>query len=82
MHAQRQRRHSLLRQAACWDDWVCGHEGCEVRLDADGTHAWTTTAVGDTEGLVQVEVTHVSTNVAWAGQAHLKQHTKWYTTCT
>jgi hypothetical protein len=42
-----------------------------VCLDADGSHAWATSSVWDAEGLVQVQVAHVCTNVARACQADL-----------
>jgi hypothetical protein len=67
---------SLLRQCSCGDHWVRGHEGRQVRLDADGAHAWAATTVWDAEGLVQVQVAHVSANVAGAGQAHLQGKTQ------
>ena len=51
-------------QCAGRDDGVGGHEGSKVRLDANGAHAWAATAVGDAECLVQVQVAHVSTDVA------------------
>jgi hypothetical protein len=67
-----QRSYSLLWQCSCGHHWVCGHKWSQVRLDADGAHAWATTTVWDAEGLVQVEVAHVSTNVAGAGEADLR----------
>ena len=51
---------------------VIGNEGRQVRLDADRTHAGATTAVRNTEGLVQVHVRHVSTNIGRTGQTHLR----------
>ena len=51
--------------------WVRGQEGCQVRLHANGAHAWASTSVRDAEGLVEVEMAHVSTNVAGTGEAHL-----------
>ena len=65
--------HSLLWEAACGDDWVCGHEGGQVCLDADRSHAGAASSVWDAEGLVQVQVAHVCTNVAGAGQANLSE---------
>jgi hypothetical protein len=64
---------SLLWEAACGDDWVCGHEGGQVCLDADRSHAGAASSVWDAEGLVQVQVAHVCTNVAGAGQANLSE---------
>lgn len=43
-------------------------------LDTNGSHAWATTAVGNAEGLVEVQVAHVRADVARRCQAHL--HTK------
>jgi hypothetical protein len=62
---------SLLRQCSCGHHWVCGHEGSQVRLDTNGAHAWAAAAVWDAEGLVQVQVAHVSADVAGAGQTNL-----------
>ena len=48
--------------------WVICAEYSSSRveyLDADGAHAGTTAAVGDAEGLVQVQVAHIRANVAW-----------------
>jgi hypothetical protein len=44
-----------------------------VGFDANGAHAWATASVRDAEGLVQVQVAHVSTNVTGAGQTDLQE---------
>ena len=46
-------------------------KGC-AHLDADGAHAGAAAAVGDAEGLVQVQVAHVRADVPGGGQAHLR----------
>jgi hypothetical protein len=61
----------LVGQRARGDDRVAGQEGRQVGLHADGAHAGPAAAVGDAEGLVQVEVAHVGADVAGAGEAHL-----------
>ena len=43
---------------------VAGEEGRKVRRDADRPHAGPAASVGDTEGLVQVEVANVGPDVA------------------
>ena len=55
------------------DHGVGGKEGSQVGTHSNGTHAWTTPAVGDAEGLVQVQVAHVSPDLARGGQPHLPQ---------
>ena len=51
---------------------VIGNKGRQMRLDADRAHAGATTAVRNTEGLVQVHVRHVSPNIGRTGQTHLR----------
>src|SRR6202051_4493084 len=50
---------------------VAGKEGREVGADADGTDAGATAAVGDAEGLVQVEVADVGAELARVDEADL-----------
>ena len=45
---------------------IAGQERDQMGLHADGPHAWSTAAVRDAEGLVQVEVAHVGADVARA----------------
>ena len=47
------------------DDGVGGQEGGQVGFHTNGPHAWAATAVGDAEGLVQVQMAHVCTDVPW-----------------
>ena len=42
-----------------------------MRLHSNGPHAGAATAVGNAEGLVEVEVAHISADVAGTGEAHL-----------
>ena len=51
------------------DDGVVGQEGRQVRLDADRAHAGAAAAVRDAEGLVQVHVADVGTQLGGAGDA-------------
>jgi hypothetical protein len=53
---------------------MAGQEGCEVRRDADGSHAGAAAAVRDAERLVQVEVADVGADVAGRGEADLGVH--------
>jgi len=46
----------------------------EVLLDTDGSESWSPSSVGDTESLVQVEVTYVSPYRPWRGQHQLCIH--------
>ena len=39
--------------------------------DPDRAHAWATTAVRDTKGLVQVQVADIRTHIAWTAKADL-----------
>ena len=48
---------------------VRGEEGGEVRLDGDRPDAGAAAAVRDAEGLVQVQVRHVATELAGLGVA-------------
>ena len=57
---------------ACRHEGVCGQEGLEVGLHADGPHARAAAAVGDAEGLVQVQVAHIRTDDARRRQADLQ----------
>ena len=52
---------------------MAGHEGREVRLHTDRAHAGAAAAVRDAERLVQVQVAHVSANVARRREADLQQ---------
>ena len=56
------------------DDRVGGEEGSKVRLDTDGSHARATATVGDTEGLVQVEMAHICAIVTRAAETDLGVH--------
>mmetsp|Transcript_2617 Transcript_2617/g.7893 ORF Transcript_2617/g.7893 Transcript_2617/m.7893 type:complete len:987 (-) Transcript_2617:315-3275(-) len=56
------------------DDRVRRHERRQVGLDADGSHSWTASSVGDAERLVQVQVAHVSSDDARRREADLGVH--------
>ena len=49
-------------------------EGHEMFRHANGPHAWATAPVGNGEGFVEVQVTHVRANHARAGESHLRIH--------
>ena len=49
---------------------MVGQEGRQVRPHRHRTHARATAAVGDAEGLVQVQVRHVGAEAAGPGHAH------------
>ena len=49
---------------------VTGQEGSQVCFSAHGANTWAATTVGDAEGLVQIQVRHVATDVAIAGVTH------------
>ena len=51
-----------------------GEEGSQVGLDPDGSHAWTSPAVRDTERLVEVEVRHVRPVVSRSAETNLGVH--------
>ncbi|MND92094.1 hypothetical protein D3C80_842380 [compost metagenome] len=74
--AERGGRHGAVVTALfiCLDHGVAGHEGGQVLLHADGAHARAATAMGNGEGLVQVEVRHVSADKARCSEAHLGVH--------
>jgi hypothetical protein len=42
-----------------WQEWR------EVRLAADSSNTWTTTAVGDCESLVKIQMADISSDGAW-----------------
>ena len=44
---------------------------CIAHLDTNGAHARAAATVGNTERLVQVQMRHVSTNIAGAALKHL-----------
>lgn len=52
---------------------VCGQVGGQVCLDTNGTHTRATTTVRDAEGLVQVQVAHISTNDARGSEPNLQE---------
>jgi hypothetical protein len=52
---------------------VARKERREVSGDGDGPHTGPSASVGNAEGLVQVQVAHVRTDVARRGQAHLQR---------
>mmetsp|Transcript_12259 Transcript_12259/g.23176 ORF Transcript_12259/g.23176 Transcript_12259/m.23176 type:complete len:262 (-) Transcript_12259:1870-2655(-) len=56
------------------DDAVTGEVRCQVRFCADRSQTGAAAAVGDAEGLVQVQVAHVRTDHAGGGQAQLGIH--------
>src|SRR5690606_28756184 len=56
-------RHGMARQVRS-----------EMLAHGDWSHAWSTTAMGDAEGLVQVQVAYVRTELPWAGQTDLSVH--------
>ncbi|MNH90807.1 hypothetical protein D3C73_433520 [compost metagenome] len=74
--AERRGRHGAVVTALflCLDHGVTGHEGRQVFLHADGTHARATTAMRNGEGLVQVEVRDVSTDKTRRRQPDLRVH--------
>ena len=45
-----------------------------MRLHTNRPHAWTATAMWNTEGLMQIQVRDISTKIAWARQTHLCIH--------
>lgn len=51
-----------------------GEEGGEDVLDADGSDTGATTSVGNTEGLVEVEMADIGANGTRRGQANLSVH--------
>ncbi len=53
---------------------MTGEIGSQFFVDADGAHAGATTAVGDGEGLVQVQVADIRTDTSRAGEADLSIH--------
>lgn len=55
-------------------DGMAGKVRSQVRLDTDGAHTGSSTSMGDAEGLVQVQVADISTNVTGRGQTDLGVH--------
>ena len=55
-------------------DWVRGQEGTQVLADTNGSHARTTATVGDTEGLVEVQVAHIGANLTGRAETDLGVH--------
>mmetsp|Transcript_13 Transcript_13/g.24 ORF Transcript_13/g.24 Transcript_13/m.24 type:complete len:254 (+) Transcript_13:782-1543(+) len=53
---------------------MTGQEGCEMFGDADAAHPGSPAAVGNTEGLVQVQVAHICANEARRGDSYLCVH--------
>ncbi len=66
------RRNRLA--AADRDQGVARQERLEMRGDADGAHARTAAAVGNREGLVEIEMADVGANHRRIGQSHLGVH--------
>ena len=55
---------------------MAGQERGQMRRHPDRPHARTAAAVGDAEGLVQVQVAHVGADGAGAREAHLRVHVR------
>ena len=53
---------------------MSGQEPRQVRSDSDRPHPRTASAVGNAEGLVQVEVADVRAEVSRPAQSHLRIH--------
>ena len=53
------------------DHRVVGHKRRQMGAHANRPHAWTATAMRDTERFVQVHVRHIGTDVCWPGQPDL-----------
>jgi hypothetical protein len=53
---------------------VAGEVRSKMLLNSDRANTGTTTAVGNTEGLVEVEMTDISTNVTGAAETNLSVH--------
>mmetsp|Transcript_28308 Transcript_28308/g.91616 ORF Transcript_28308/g.91616 Transcript_28308/m.91616 type:complete len:458 (+) Transcript_28308:216-1589(+) len=53
---------------------VVGKEGSELLVHSDGAHAWSSTPVRNAEGLVQVQVADVSSDVTRRAEANLRIH--------
>src|SRR5690606_19246569 len=60
--------------AAGPDHAMARQERGQVRGGADGAHARTAAAVGNAEGLVQIEVAYVRAHAAGAAKSHLGVH--------
>ena len=66
---------AAVRRAHHWpDDAAAREEGDKMGCHADGANAGATAAVGNAEGLVEVEVADIGTDVAGAGQTDLGVH--------
>ena len=72
--AVRRAGHHGARAAVDGQRGVRGQERHEVLGHTDGTDAWAAAAVGHGEGLVEVEVAHISTDHTGAGMTHLRVH--------
>ena len=45
-----------------------------MRLHADGSNAWTAPSVRNAEGLMQIQVADIRTEVGWPAEAHKRVH--------
>ena len=63
-----------VRGGPCGDHRVGGEEGGQVGLHPDGTHSRATSAVGDAEGLVKVQVGHVAAVISRTAKTYLGVH--------
>src|SRR5690606_6941808 len=53
---------------------IAGKEGCQVLGHTNGAHTWSTTAMRNTEGLVEIEVADIRANASGTGQPNLGIH--------
>src|SRR5258707_7202312 len=69
---------SVRRGMGCCDSFLQYHMSGQVRLqlfiDANGSHARTAAAMGDSESLMQGQVTYIGPDQAGAGKPHLGIH--------
>mmetsp|Transcript_47461 Transcript_47461/g.135782 ORF Transcript_47461/g.135782 Transcript_47461/m.135782 type:complete len:524 (+) Transcript_47461:207-1778(+) len=73
--APRRRRHGAeVAAGRRGHHGVVREVGRQVLADTDRAEAWAATAVGDAEGLVQVEVADVRPDHPWGGQPQLGVH--------
>ena len=75
--APRRRRHGVDGAgAAGLHDRVARQIGCEMRRDANRSHAGPAAAVRNAERLVQIDVAHVGANRGRTGEADLRVHVR------
>ena len=60
--------------STCFDEWVAWQKRRKMRGNTNWAHSRTTSTVWNGKCFVQVEVTHIGSDVTWIGKPYLSVH--------